>query len=152
MTKAQHVVRIGRPNTEVFDFLADGTNNPRWQPMVVKTTGSEGALKAGAMFHQRVRHPFGFTVSADYCITTYDAPYRLALTVTSGGPIRPTLTYVVTPEGESTVVHCTVELHPSGLARLATPLLVLLHPLYAWEAAWIDRARDVLESADSQAA
>ena len=152
MTKAHHDVRIDRPITEVFDFLAEGSNNPRWQPLVVRTTGDEGTLGTGTMFRQRVRHPLGYTVSADYRITSYEPPYRLALTVTSGGPIRPTLTYTLTPDGEATIVHCTIEHKLSGLARLATPALALLHPLYAWEASWIERARELLEPTTSAGA
>jgi hypothetical protein len=51
-----------------------------------------GPLGAGTTFRQTVRHPLGFTVSADYRITVYDRPRQLAMVVTSGGPVRPTLT------------------------------------------------------------
>jgi hypothetical protein len=30
-------------------------------------------------------------------------------------------------------------------ARIAAPLLALLHPLFAWEASWLDKARDILQ-------
>ena len=35
MASAHKAVRIDRPVDVVFDFLADGTNNPAWQPAVV---------------------------------------------------------------------------------------------------------------------
>ena len=35
--QATHDVAINRPIEDVFDFLADGTNNRYWQPMVVST-------------------------------------------------------------------------------------------------------------------
>jgi uncharacterized protein YndB with AHSA1/START domain len=146
VTKAQHEVRIERPITEVFDFLADGTNNRRWQTPVVQTT-FEGSLGDGTTFGQRVRHPLGFTVSADYRISTYEPTHCLAMTVISGGPIHPTMTYMLRAEGECTVVRCVVELQLFGIARLATPMLVLLHPLYGWEASWIEHLRDVLDPA-----
>lgn len=38
MVQAQHEVQIEQPVDIVFDFLADGANNPRWQPPVVETT------------------------------------------------------------------------------------------------------------------
>jgi uncharacterized protein YndB with AHSA1/START domain len=152
MNKAAHDIRINRPITEVFDFLADGTNNPRWQPMVVRTTRPEGALGVGSTFRQRVRHPLGFTVSADYRITAYDFPHHLAMTVSSGGPIRPTLTYTLTTDGQATILRCTIEHHTNGLARIATPALALLHPLFAWEASSIERARLLLDPTSSQAA
>jgi hypothetical protein len=41
----------------VFDFLADGTNNPTWQPSVVDVAGDEAAPGMGARYRQSVRHP-----------------------------------------------------------------------------------------------
>lgn len=128
MTKAHDDARIDRPITEVFDFLADGTSNPRRQPLVVRTARSEGTLGVGTTFHQRVRHPLGYTGSAAYRIISYESPHLLAMTVTSGGPIRPTLTYILMPDCEATIMHCAIEHHLSGRARLATPILALLHP------------------------
>jgi uncharacterized protein YndB with AHSA1/START domain len=151
MSTAQHEVRIERPIAEVFAFLADGTNNPRWQTRVTQT-GTDGPLGEGTTFHQRMRHPLGFSVTADYRISAYEPPRRLVLTVTSGGPIRPTMTYTLRADGASTLVRCTVELHPHGLARLASPALVLLHPLFAWEASWTERLVDLLDPPAARAA
>ena len=48
-------------------------------------------------------------------------------------------------------MECVIEYRPSGLGRLASPALALLHPLLAWEASWIERARDLLQPTDRQA-
>jgi uncharacterized protein YndB with AHSA1/START domain len=151
MMQAHHDVRIDRPINEVFDYLADGAHNPDWQPLVVRTERVGESLGVGTLFTQRVRHPLGYTVPADYRITSYEAPRRLTLTVTSGGPIRPTLTYSLTADGEATLVRCTIEHRPHGVARIAAPVLALLHPLYAWEASWIERAREQLEPTTASA-
>jgi hypothetical protein len=66
MTRIEHHVNIDRPTEEVFDFLADGANNPHWQPPVTETTQSNGPLGVGTKFHQMMRHPLGFKVSAGY--------------------------------------------------------------------------------------
>ncbi len=147
MASAAHEVRIDRPITEVFDFLADGTNNPRWQPLVVTSIGPEGPVGPGATFTQRVRSPLGFTVSANYRVIAYEPSQKLSMTVTSGGPIRPTITYTLTAEDQATIVRCVVEYRPAGLARLTAPLFVLLHPLFAWEASCLERVGPALESA-----
>ncbi len=146
--QAEHDVVIARPIDAVFGFLADGTNNPYWQPMVVRTEPDRPGqpLGVGTVFRQRVRHPLGFTVSADYRLTTYQPPTALAVVVVSGGPVRPTMAYDLTSDGgRVTTVHCTLRSDPKGLAKLAAPLLNLVHPLFAWEAAWVDNARDILE-------
>jgi uncharacterized membrane protein len=153
MSQAHHQVRIDRPIEEVFDFLAAGTDNPRWQRFVISTTPPEGAVGQGSTFRQRVRHPLGFTVSADYRVTTYQRPSRLAVEIVSGGPIRPTLTYDLAPTGESsTDLRCTVAYRPSGLGRLASPAFALLHPLFAWEASSVEQAQRLLDSTGSPAA
>ncbi len=147
MTTATHEVRIERPIAEVFDFLADGTNNPRWQPFLVVSTGPDGPIGLGATFSQRMRSPLGFTVSSDCRITAYEPPNKLSMTVASGGPIRPTFTYTLTPDDQATVVRCVVEYRPDRLARLSTPVFALLHPLFAWEASWLKRVAAQLDSA-----
>ncbi len=35
MAHAEHTVTIARSAEEVFDFVADGTNTPRWRPTVL---------------------------------------------------------------------------------------------------------------------
>lgn len=153
MMLAHHDVRIDRPIADVFEFLADGTKNPQWQHLVVATAPPEGPIGVGSIIRQRARHPLGFTVSADYRVSEFSVPNRLSLQVISGGPVRPTMTFDLTPEGEaSTVVRCTVAFRPGGIARLVTPALSLFHPLFAWEAASIERARPILEASAPRAA
>ncbi len=97
-------------------------------------------------------HPLGYKVSSDYRITEYERPHRLALKVTSGGPFRPTLSYTLISVGaEETDVRCTLEYRPGGIGRLALPGLALLHPLFAWEASWVGRARVLLEPTNQAA-
>jgi uncharacterized protein YndB with AHSA1/START domain len=147
VTRAQYEVRIGRPIEQVFDFLADGSNNPRWQPRTQLTSQVETALAAGTSFRQTMRHPFGFNISSNYKLTVFERPHTLVLVATSRSPIRPTVTYDLTEHpGGGTVLHCTVEYRPIGMARFAAPLLSIVRPLVAWEASWIEGVRDVLES------
>jgi uncharacterized protein YndB with AHSA1/START domain len=152
MTAATYEAHIHRPIAEVFEFLADGTNNPLWQPFLVSSAGPDGPIGLGATFKQRTRSPLGFTVSSDCRITVYEPPHRLSVTVVSGGPIRPTFTYTLTPENQVTVVRCVVEYHPGRLARVSTPFFAMLHPLFAWEASWLKRAGAKLDSAGAAAA
>lgn len=149
MTQAHHDVRIARPIEDVFDFLADGANNPLWQPPVVSTVREGETLGVGSVFRQTMRHPLGYKVSSDYRVTEYERPHGLVLKATSGGPFRPTLSYALRPTGaEETDVRCTLEYRPSGIGRLALPPLALLHPVFAWEASWVGRTRVLLEPTD----
>jgi uncharacterized protein YndB with AHSA1/START domain len=148
--KTEHQAKIDCPADEVFSFLADGTNNPRWQPPVIQTDAPNGPVGAGTKFRQRVRHPFGFKVSADYEIVEYEPPDRLVVRTISGGPIRPSQRYELASNADgSTSVRSIVECELSGLMRLAVPLLPVLYPLFAWEASWIDNVRDLLSGLSS---
>jgi uncharacterized protein YndB with AHSA1/START domain len=146
MARAQHSVEIARPIEDVFDFLANGTNNPRWQNRVTSTTQLGDTLGVGTAFRQSMRHPLGFSVPANYRITGFERPRLLVTKVTSGGPIRPTETYELTENATGgTAVRRTIDVRAAGAARIATPVLALLRPLFAWEASWLDKARDVLQ-------
>jgi hypothetical protein len=144
--QALHQVTVHRPVDQVFDFLADGSNNPRWQPRVTWVSQVGAALDTGTEFKQSMRHPFGFVVTADYRLTGFERPTRLSLVGTSGGPIHPTVNYELSGiEEATTILRCTVEYELAGISRVAAPLLALLHPLFSWEASWIDQAKTALE-------
>ena len=146
MTGARHSVDIARPIEDVFDFLANGANNPRWQTRVTSTTQLGPTLGVGTAFKQSMRHPLGFAVPASYRITVFERPRIIAKAGTSGGPIRPTETYELTKNATGgTTVRCTIDVQPAGAGRIAAPLLALLHPLFAWESSWLDNARDILQ-------
>jgi uncharacterized protein YndB with AHSA1/START domain len=146
MTRARHSVDIARPIEDVFDFLADGGNNPRWQTRVTSTTQLGPTLGVGTAFKQSMRHPLGFAVPASYRITVLQRPHILVKAGTSGGPIRPTETYELTENATGgTTVKCTIDVQLAGAGHIAAPLLALLHPLFAWEASWLDNARDILQ-------
>jgi hypothetical protein len=83
---------------------------------------------------------------ASYKITVFERPRIIAKTGTSGGPIRPTETYELAENATGgTTVTGTIGVQPAGAARIAVPFLALLHPLFAWEASWLDNARDILQ-------
>src|SRR5258708_31268355 len=67
MASASNEIEIHRPANEVYRFLADGLNNPKWRPAVLSIaleSGTGGA--AGAVYSQRLRGPFGSAVDGSY--------------------------------------------------------------------------------------
>lgn len=60
MANAANAITIDRPVAEVYRFLADGLNNPKWQSAVISislASGSAGAV--GAVYKQTLKGPFG---------------------------------------------------------------------------------------------
>jgi len=111
---AERTVTIGRPIGEVFDFLADGTNNPKWRHAVLDVTLAAGE-GATAVYAQGVRGPGGRRLAGDYRVDGFERPHRLTVEVTAG-PVRPTIGFELHELAPaSTSVRCTVDLRPRGL-------------------------------------
>src|SRR5947209_17074037 len=71
---------IARPIEEVFAFLADGNNDPRFSPRVQdirKTT--DGPIGAGTVFESNVKDA-GMTTSRKFELTAFEAPTKIRWT------------------------------------------------------------------------
>jgi hypothetical protein len=68
---------IDRPIDEVFAFLADGTNDPKFSPRVQrieKTT--DGPIGVGTVFESKVRDA-GMKTSRKFELTAFEAPTQI---------------------------------------------------------------------------
>jgi carbon monoxide dehydrogenase subunit G len=114
---------IERPIEEVFDFLADGENDPKFSPRVLeirKTT--DGPARAGTVYASTVKDT-GFKSKREFELTEFERPTRIRwaersknmITVPEGG-------YDLVREGNGTrlTVFNTFEGH--GLGKLMLPL------------------------------
>lgn len=115
---ATHTVTIARPIEDVFAYVADGERNGEWRPGVVEIRRDSGDGGVGTRYTQKVRGPMGRSISADYEVTTFEPPRRLAFrTVT--GPARPRGTYELAPAADGgTSVTFTLEAEMGGLGGL----------------------------------
>jgi uncharacterized protein YndB with AHSA1/START domain len=59
MPAAENSVTIDRPIQQVFDLLADGTNNPKWRPGVLEIANETGGFGVGTVYKQAIRGPGG---------------------------------------------------------------------------------------------
>jgi hypothetical protein len=70
-------VEIDRPATEVFAFLADGENDPKFSPRVLeiaKTT--EGPTAVGTVYASTVKDA-GFKTKREFKITEFEEPSKI---------------------------------------------------------------------------
>lgn len=141
MPEASNTVEIRRPASEVFEFLADGTNDPRWRSGVIDVKLRAGSGQ-GAVYEQGVKGPFGRRVPADYEVTAHEPGRRLAFRAIAG-PVRPEGAFELDPAGAGTRVTFTLRWAPRGLAKLMTPMVA---KTMRSEVAQLDRLREVLES------
>ena len=135
-------VTIKRSRDEVFAFLADLENLPRWNYAIEQTRKlTPGPVEVGSRYHQ-VR-----TVPArreeDLEVVELEPGRRLTVQGTLNNlPAR--LTYVLEPDGDATVLTNDVELTTSGLLTLVAPLAT--RQIRAAVAANLDVLRQILEA------
>lgn len=124
MAHARQTVTVDRPIGDVFDFLADGLNEPRWRPDVqdVRLASGDGR-SVGSVWAQTMRGPGGRRIKGDYRITGAERPTRLDFEVIAG-PARPVGSFTLTADGPSrTEVTFTLDLVPTGLMRLMSGMI-----------------------------
>lgn len=123
MPHAEHSVTIRRRIDEVFDYLAEGTNNPRWREGVreIERTSTDGG--EGATYRQVMKGPAGRSIRGDYRVIRHEPPRLLEFEVVEG-PVRPTGRFELEPtDTEHTRVTFCLDVEPRGAARVLAPLV-----------------------------
>jgi uncharacterized membrane protein len=123
MINVEQSTTINRPAREVFAFVGDQTNAPRWQRGLdtVRRIG-DGPIEVGTR-HEFVRTMMGRRMSGENEYTHFEPDRCVAFNATSGGwPLE--ASYEVAPAGEhATRLTSRITLQPSGALRVLQPLL-----------------------------
>ena len=116
---------ILRPPEVVFDFLADETNEPRYNPRIVRSRLlSSGPIGKGTKFLACFRSA-GHMAPALIEYLDYRKPERLvSVTRMRWADVRGELGLVPAPSG--TRLQWSSDLRPAGFARLLTPVLTFV--------------------------
>jgi len=123
MPHAEESIVINRPIDSVFNFILDGTNNPRWRPAVLDIQRVPGKPSGvGAVYKQGLKGPGGRRIDGDYEIVE-SRPGELIRFQVIAGPARPTGMYRFESVGNSTRVTFALDLEPKGLSRLMSPMI-----------------------------
>jgi uncharacterized membrane protein len=83
--KAERSAEIARPADEVFAFLSDLENLPRWQSGVLRaelTTPGPIGVGSRAVVERRM---FGQQIVAELVVTSYEPPHRVVLSTEASG-------------------------------------------------------------------
>jgi uncharacterized protein YndB with AHSA1/START domain len=114
---------VERPIEEVFDFLADGTNDPKFSPRVLeirKTT--DGPVGVGTRYASTVKDA-GVKTSREFEITEFERPTRIRWTEVSKNQVTaPEGGYDLVPEGSGARVTIYNVLEGHGIGKLFAPL------------------------------
>jgi uncharacterized protein YndB with AHSA1/START domain len=141
MPSAQRSITINRPAAEVFAFVADALNGPKWRPGVHEVEHASGQ-GAGAIYRQSVKGPGGRRIAADIEITDYEPNHRYAFRAIAG-PVRPTGEYRFAEANGGTRLTFSLDAKLSGWKRLLMSGAV--QSTMNAEMASLDRLKSLLE-------
>ena len=117
MAHAENKITLNRPVSDVFAFLLDGDNNPKWRPGVLDiqrlTNKPDGV---GSKFKQGLKGPGG-RIDGDFEITECE-PNRSIKFQVIAGPARPMGSYTFEASGNATAVTFVLHFEPKGLQKL----------------------------------
>jgi uncharacterized membrane protein len=119
MAHAEGSITIDRPVEQVFAFISDGMNNPKWRPSVIDIQPVPGKP---ATFKQGLKGPGGRRIDGDYQITESKQNELIKFQVIAG-PARPTGTYKLETVGKSTRLTFILDFELKGLAKLMDPMI-----------------------------
>lgn len=122
MISLEESIVIGRPAPEVFAYVSDQTNAPRWQRglLDVRRT-TDGPIGIGSR-HTVVRKFIGRTLELSNEYTRYEPGTLVAFDWSGAMPGH--ASYVVEPAGSHrTRLTSRIEVRAAGMFRLAEPLI-----------------------------
>lgn len=126
-TRIEREIVINRPIDQVFDFIADGRNEPHYNAHMLRAEQiSPGPLGPGAQFRTEIK-TLGQTMEMAYELTAYERPRRLEARLLKPLPILNLRRSIETFDpllGESTRMRWSWEVEPRGAFRLIVPIAV----------------------------
>ena|SRR5438105_3865419 len=123
MIRTEETIEINRPPDEVFRFLDDEANTPKWNPRAVEVKRTSAGEKAvGTKLHYVYKDP-GRQGEMDGEVTGYEKDRKLAMRF-SDRMMDVSVGFELSPAPSGTRVHHFVEIELKGLlAKLMTPVV-----------------------------
>ena len=115
-------ISVSRPPDEVFAFISNFENNPKWQSgMQEAQFTSKGPLGVGSTYVQVAKF-LGRRIESTFEVVEY-VPNRLVKAASTSGSFPITFTRIVDSGMDGAVVSAIVEGDATGFFKLAEPLL-----------------------------
>lgn len=141
MIDETHTVNISRPVNEVFDFVADPSNETDWHFDVKEVLRSkDGPYELGETLQWIVK--FGGSKTYSIEVTALE-PSRFIEITTREGPVMPILTHTFQKNGDGTRYTRRVRFETKGLLRVLAPVMARLNNP---NRRWAENLRELLET------
>jgi len=113
---------IARSPQDVFAFVADVRNDPKWHTDVTEASLTQGdGSSVGSVYTIKVKPQMGMT-GGTVKVAEYSAPSKIVYDVDMGR-MKPTTTFTVQPDGSGARISRKVEMETTGLMKLMAPLM-----------------------------
>jgi uncharacterized protein YndB with AHSA1/START domain len=123
MIRTELTTLVERPLDEVFAYVGDQTNTPRWQAGLVEVTRlTDGPLRVGTR-HRFVRQFLGRRMAGTNEYTAFEPGRRITFKGIAG-PIPLEASYFFEATADGTNVTSRVQMWPTGLAVLFQPWIL----------------------------
>jgi uncharacterized protein YndB with AHSA1/START domain len=119
--RVERKISIRRPPADVFGYISDIRNDPTWHTDVLDVRSSTDVVGMGTVFDVKVKPSMGVS-EGTMTVSRFD-PGRLVEFQGRMGRMEPTVTNICEPEADGTLVTRRVELDPSGIMRLMSPMI-----------------------------
>ena len=142
MITATHTVEIDRPVTEVFDYVTDQRNEPKWHTDVLEAE-PKAPIKLGSTLTWTVR----FMGVKQYIseVTAFDPPNLIRIE-TREGPLKPTLTHSFEQQNGSAIYTRSLSIPTEGIFRLVGPIMKVTGAAKRRNAGFAQNLKTILET------
>lgn len=118
MVKIEKSIFINRPKQDVFDFVMDLNNDPKWQSTIEAVEQVSGeTMGKGSIWRYKVKF-LGREVESDIEITSYDPPNQASVK-SLGGPVPFENTYMFESMDSGTQLKIKAQAEVGGFFKLA---------------------------------
>jgi hypothetical protein len=127
MVKSAESVVVARTVDEVFGYVADLRNEPSWHVDIASVPPETDPVPVVGKTYELRFKPFMGKTDGTFTALEVELGARVVYRADFAG-LQPRITYTVEPAGESTRFTRAVEMRPSGLKVLMTPMMAFMVP------------------------
>ena len=127
MVKSAESVVVARTTEEVFRYVADLRNEPNWHVDIASVASETDPVPVVGRTYALTFKPFMGKTNGTFTALEVEQGARVVYQGNFAG-LQPRITYTVEPAGDGTRFTRAVEMRPSGLKVLMTPMMALMVP------------------------
>ena len=127
MVRSSATVVVARAVDEVFPYVADLRNEPKWHVDIASVPAETDQVPVVGKAYPLTFKPFMGKTDGTFTALEVVPGARVVYRADFAG-LQPRITYAVEPAGEGTRFTRSVEMRPSGLKVLLTPMMAVMVP------------------------